>query len=369
MSERPKVSVSRCQEYDATLVREAVRECVGRLGGIGAFVKPGERVLVKVNLLFPSRPEEAVTSHPAVVRAVAEMVEEAGAHAIVGDSPGLTYTRARLETSYRKSGMYDAVEGTEAELNWDTGTAFVKNPKGKVMRSLEVVKVLEDVDRVIAIPKPKTHTFQVYTGATKVLYGVLPGLVKAAYHDKFPDKDDFADMLLDIQEYVQADLFVMDAVVGMDGKGPSGGDPAKVGAVLAAADPLAMDVTTCGMVGIDPFSVPTVRQAVDREMTSGKLSGIEVLGADPGTFPWARFKPAVKGGMPVPRFMLRLVGNRVLAKPVPDPGRCIGCGACAQACPRHCIRIAGGKARVEYKHCIRCYCCHELCPERAIDLK
>jgi NAD-dependent dihydropyrimidine dehydrogenase PreA subunit len=154
----------------------------------------------------------------------------------------------------------------------------------------------------------------------------------------------------------------------MDGKGPSGGDPVNVGAILASADPVAMDVVACSMIGIEPMSVPTIRQAVKREMTTGRLADLNILGADPESFPWARFRPAASGGLPVPRFMLRMLGNRVLPKPAPDPSRCVGCGACVQGCPRQCIALEKGKARVNHRNCIRCYCCHEICPERAIDL-
>ncbi|MFO7618340.1 MAG: DUF362 domain-containing protein [Thermoplasmata archaeon] len=368
MAEKPAVSVSRCQNYERNRVRLAVGDAVSALGGIERFVKPGEKVLLKVNLLFPSKPEEAVTTHPAVVKALIELVEKAGARAIVGDSPGLTFSKARLEKTYRKCGMYDAIDGTKAELNWNTGSMMVENPKGHIMKSLEMVQVLDEVDRVIAMPKPKTHSFTVYTGATKVLYGMMPGLVKAAYHSKLPDVNDFSNMLLDIQEYVKADLFLMDAVVGMDGLGPSGGDPVKVGAILASADPLAMDVVACGMVGIDPATVPTISNGVKRGLTTGNIADIEVLGADPKKFPWVRFRPAMKKGLAVPKFMLRFVGNRVTRRPVPT-SRCVGCGACVMGCPRNCIKLVKGKARVDYSRCIRCYCCHELCPERAIELR
>ena len=366
---KPQVSISECPDYDIERVRLAVSESLDRLGGIGKFIKPGEKVLLKVNLLFPSAPEEAVTTHPSVVKAVIEQVEKAGGTAIVGDSPGLTFTISRLEKTYKKCGMYEAIEGTKAELNWNTESAIVENPGGKIMKSLEVIKVIEEVDRIIAMPKPKTHSFTVFTGATKVLYGVMPGLVKAAYHSKLPDPYNFCDMLLDIQEYVQADLFIMDAVVGMDGKGPSGGNPRTVGRILASDNPLAMDVVACSMVGIEPTSVPTISNGIERELTTGKLGDIMMHGQEQGDFPLIRFEPAMKANVRIPRFIMNFVGNRFTKKPVPVREKCIGCGACAMGCLRHCIEIVEGKARMNYRECIRCYCCHELCPERAIEIK
>jgi len=365
---KPVVSISKCPEYDLNMVRKEVGEAIDNLGGIGKFVKPGEKVLLKVNLLLPSKPEEAVTSHPTVVKALIEIIEKHGANVLIADSPGLTFTKARLEKTYRKCGMYNAIEGTNAELNWNTESVIVSNPKGKIMKSLEVIKVLEEVDRVIAVPKPKTHSFTVYTGATKVLYGVMPGLVKAAYHSKLPDPKDFCDMLLDIQEYVRADLFLMDAIVGMDGKGPSGGNPRKVGAIIASANPLAMDIVACSMIGIDPASVPTISNGVSRGLTTGKLKDIEIVGERLDSFPNIRFEPAMKKSLPAPKFIMNVVGNRFTLKPIPDLEKCIGCGNCVMGCPKHCIQIVNKKARMDYKVCIRCYCCHELCPERAIDI-
>lgn len=369
MSQNPVVSISKCPEYELDKVRSAVGEAIDKLGGIGKFVKPGEKVLLKVNLLFPSKPEEAVTTHPTVVKALIEIIEKHGANVIVGDSPGLAFNKARLEKTYRKCGMYEAIEGTNAELNWNTESIVVKNPNGKIMKSLDVIKILEEVDRVIAVPKPKTHSFTVYTGATKVLYGVMPGLVKASYHSKLPDPKDFCDMLLDVQEYIKTDLFLMDAIVGMDGKGPSGGTPRTVGAILASANPLAMDIVVCSMVGIDPASVPTISNGVTRGLTTGKLKDIEIVGDKLDSFPKIVFEPAMKKSLPIPKFIMNFVSNRFTKKPVLDPKRCIGCGACVQACPRSCIVLKDKLARMNYNECIRCYCCHELCPERAIDIK
>jgi uncharacterized protein (DUF362 family)/Pyruvate/2-oxoacid:ferredoxin oxidoreductase delta subunit len=369
MSLNPVVSISKCPEYDLDRVRKSVCEAIDNLGGIENFVKPGEKVLLKVNLLFPSKPEEAVTSHPTVVKALIEIIEKHGASVIVGDSPGLAFNRARLEKTYRKCGMYDAIEGTNAKLNWNTDSVVVQNPNGKIMKSLDVIKVLEEVDRVIAVPKPKTHSFTTYTGATKVLFGVMPGLVKAAYHSKLPDPKDFCNMLLDIQEYVQTDLFVMDAVVGMDGKGPSAGNPRSVGAIIASTNPLAMDIVACSMVGIDPASVPTISNGVGRSLTTGKLKDIDIVGERLDSFPKIEFEPAMSKSLPIPKFIMNIVGNRFTKKPVPDPKRCIGCGACVQACPKTCIVLKDKLAKMNYNECIRCYCCHELCPERAIDIK
>ncbi len=366
---RPIVSISLCEEYEIQQVRKAVAEAMEHLGGMGNFVKPGDKVLLKVNLLFPSKPDEVVTSHPTVVKALIELIEKAGGKVIVGDSPGLAFTKSRLEKTYQKCQMDKAIEGTGAELNWNVESARVSNPDGKLLKSLEVIQIIEQVDKVITVPKLKTHTFTTFTGGTKILYGVIPGLTKAAYHAKLPDPKDFSDMLLDIQVYVKPTLTFMDGVIGMEGKGPSGGEAKKAGAFIASTDPVALDIVACNMIKLDPKTVPTISNAVERKMTTGKVEDIEIRGTSLENFSDLKFKLAMKKDMPIPRFILNFIGNRFTKKPVPDKNKCIGCGICATACPKHCIQIADKLAKINYKECIRCYCCHELCPERAIELK
>ena len=149
----PQVSISKCPDYEMVPVRRAVKDAVDLLGGMENFIDQGDRVLLKVNLLFPSRPDKAVTSHPTVVKAIIEQIESAGGRVIVGDSPGGPFIKSRIEKAYRKSGMYEAIESTKAELNWNLGTVRAPNPGGKLIKSLEVIQVLEEVDKVITVPK------------------------------------------------------------------------------------------------------------------------------------------------------------------------------------------------------------------------
>ena len=194
-------------------------------------------------------------------------------------------------------------------------------------------------------------------------------MVKAAYHSRLPDANDFSEMLLDIQEYVKPELAVMDAVVGMDGAGPSAGEPKKVGAILASSHNVSLDIVACCVVGMDPLSVPTIYKAMVRGMVTGKVSDIEMKGASVEDFADVHFEPAMRKENAFFRLVFNLLGGRMAKKPVPHPKKCTGCGECARSCPRHCIMINKGLARMNYKECIRCYCCHELCPERSIDLK
>jgi uncharacterized protein (DUF362 family)/NAD-dependent dihydropyrimidine dehydrogenase PreA subunit len=370
---KPRVSISKCATYDQAQVSRAVAEAVGHLGGIGGFVSPGDRVFLKVNLLMPKAPEEAVTTHPAVVRAAIHLIESAGGKVVVGDSPAMGYTRARLEKCYRKSQMCEAVEGTGAELNWDFETVRVSNPDGRRIKSIEYVKAAEDADRIVSLPKLKTHSFAGFTGGVKIHFGLIPGYTKAAFHTLLPDPGEFSEMLLDVAYYAKPSLIIMDGVVGMDGPGPSGGNPRQVGAILAAQDPVAMDVVATTMVKMEPMKVPVIERAVARGISTGSIDGIDVIGASLDDFAGVRFEHEEARAVRVPRFAMRAISRRWMKRPKADPARCVACGDCARMCPQKCIGIKSkGKGKpvavMDYKKCIRCYCCHEVCPEKAIDL-
>lgn len=361
-----------CATYEPGDVNRAVKGAVDLLGGIGAFVKPGERVLLKVNLLMPKAPDDAVTTHPSVVRAAIHLLESAGAKVVVGDSPAMGYTKGRLEKCYRKSQMNEAVAGTGAELNWDLGTARASNPDGKRVKSFDIVKVAEDVDKIVSVPKLKTHSFAGFTGGVKIHFGLVPGYTKAAFHTLLPDPAEFSEMLLDVAYYAKPSLIIMDGVVGMEGPGPSGGTPKKVGAIIAAQDPVAMDVVATTLVKMDPMKVPVVERAVARGISTGKVEDVEVLGASLSDFADVRFDHEEARAVRVPRFAMQAISRRWMKKPKADPARCTECGDCARMCPKKCIEIMERKGKrvaiMDYKKCIRCYCCHEVCPEKAIDL-
>ena len=363
------VAISKCESYEPELVTKAVTDSISYFGGMSQIVKPGEKVVLKLNLLIASEPDKAVTTHPAVVRALVEEVENAGGHPIIADSPGGPFSKRRMERVYKKCGITDAVNGTGARLNFDTESIMVSNPDGRILKSIETLKVITEADKIISVPKPKTHVLTTYTGAVKNLYGTIPGLRKASYHSKLSDVKDFCTMLLDVENHVKTDLTVMDAVIGMEGLGPSAGTPKKIGAIIAGTNTSAVDMVAIRMMGLDPEAVPTILEAIDRGIISGQLSDIDIKGARIGDFDITSFAPAVRKERIFPRLVMRLLKNRFTRKPVPQKGRCTVCGVCMRACPRQCITTGKGVAKVDYKKCIACFCCHELCPERAIEIK
>jgi len=369
-----KVSIVRCTNYNLEQVEKALKKNLNLLGGISYFVKPGQRVCLKVNLLLPAMPKQAVTTHPTLIEAMVNLIREAGGRPFIAYSPGggVPYTEEGLRRVYQKTGLLNLADRIGVELNWDTTSTKVSFPEGKMIKQLDIIKPVLDADVVIGMPKLKSHMFTTFTGATKILFGVVPGLTKSDYHAKLPDVESFAEMLLDIIAFVKPALFVMDGVIGIEGDGPSlHGTPRQIGLLLASSDAVALDVVASQVIGIDPERIPMLKMAKARGWWDGFLQHIEIVGCPIEEVVIQDFK-LPQGSLKAQSFkrMFLYFFKHVLALyPVPQYGKCVACGNCVRGCPQKAISIVNKLAVVDYNKCIRCYCCHEFCPEGAIELK
>lgn len=370
-----KVSVVKCDSYQSKQVYHSVSRSIKLLGGMDRFVQPGMKVLLKCNLLMRKKPQEAATTHPEVAAAVARLVKEAGGVPIIADSPGGLFTERALRGVYRACGMEAIAIRDNIELNFNVEVTENTHPEGKIIKNLTVMKIMEEVDAIINIAKLKTHGMALYTGAVKNLFGVIPGTIKAEYHLRMKKLDDFSDMLLDISTYVKPVLSIVDAVVGMEGQGPSAGDPRKIGAVLASANPYALDVACVSLVGIAPDMVSTIKRAKVRGFCN-QLRDISLLGNSLEELKIHDFKiPShkhvgfIEHFFSEGSFIAGFINNHFGPKPVFDYEGCIGCRDCEKNCPPKAIAMVNQKPVVNMKECIRCYCCQELCPQKTISIK
>lgn len=357
--------------YDKLRVEHTVRRAVDLIGGIGRFVQPGQRVLIKPNLLRKSSPDEAIVTHPSVVRAVVRLVQEAGGKPVIGDSPGGPFSSSLLHGVYQRAGLLEVAEETGAELNLDVRAARIPAPEGRLIKMLDISQFALDADVIISLPKLKTHDLMGFTGATKNLFGVIPGVTKAGYHAKLQTLDQFAEMLLDILTVVKPAFHLMDGIVGMDGDGPSAGDPYPAGILLCSTDAVALDLIATHLAGLPLERIAPLRVARRRGLTSGSVQDVEIVGDPLESVRLEGFRAPGSGAKDfsiLPHPMRQFFVRQLVASPQVGE-KCVGCGICAQNCPMQTIRMESRRAVIDLSNCIRCYCCHELCPEKAISLK
>ncbi|MEW6244625.1 MAG: DUF362 domain-containing protein [Bacillota bacterium] len=353
-----EVACIRALEYGRDKVLGAVRRALSLLGGINRFISPGDRVLIKPNLLRPAAPEQAITTHPDLIWAVATLVKRAGGRAVVGDSSGGTLKgRGMTSTALDRTGARAAALDAGAEvINFDSyGTVEVAG--------IHISRAVIEADVVISLPKVKTHGLTVYTGAVKNMFGVVPGLLKSRLHRQAPTVPQFSEVLVDIYSACNVKLAVADGILAMEGNGPSAGRPKHLGYIFASQDPVALDAVVESILGIPSGSVLTTTIAARRGLGVADLSAIRVLGDQPVK---TRFQlPDTTTVTRLPGFLSRWALD--LMEIVPKISkRCTGCAVCVSSCPVSAIEDPSSGIRMD--RCIRCLCCHELCPSQAVDL-
>jgi uncharacterized protein (DUF362 family)/Pyruvate/2-oxoacid:ferredoxin oxidoreductase delta subunit len=367
------VSLVRCQTYDQSSIDAAVKKALELIGGIESYVKPGDRVLLKINLLTGDVPEKAVTTHPALVRAMIGQVKEAGGIPQVGDCSGHEGrpNYSRYLTICRNTGIMKVCEEEGVWLlHLSAESIEVKAPGGRIFKSFILSKQVQEADVLISLPKLKTHALTLFTGGVINNFGCVTGLNKAKMHLRSQDPETFSQMLVDLLGIVRPDLTVMDAVVGMEGDGSSNGTPRQVNAILASSDPVALDAVACKMVGIDPFMVPSTRLAHEQGMGIGDISHIDIPGENLKDMQIEDFKlPSGTSSFFRARGLMRFLRGMLVAKPELVRLQCKKCWICIEHCPSGALSKKEDYPSFDHKKCIRCYCCQELCPSNAIELK
>jgi uncharacterized protein (DUF362 family)/Pyruvate/2-oxoacid:ferredoxin oxidoreductase delta subunit len=360
-----EVSIVRCVDYGRDRTMAAVRQAVDLLGGIKTFIKPGESVLIKPNLLKAHRPEDAVTTHPEVVRAVIRLVREADGKVMVGDSPGFGDLRKVCE----KAGVMDVIQEEGAALADCEEAVTIKNT-GRFQR-FEIARVAYESDVIINLPKFKTHGMTVITGAVKNLFGCVPGKRKVQWHfNTGINHDLFMQMIVELYALLKPRLSIMDAVIGMEGNGPGSGDPRFIGAIIAGQDAVAVDAVSAGLVGVVPSSLPLMQAAAAAGVGQAKLDHITVRGEPLSQMAIRNFHlpPTVSTEWPLPEWLRRSLKDAFTTRPVINHGLCPQCGVCQSHCPQGAITTAGKRLEIRYRDCIRCFCCQEFCPRGAIKV-
>lgn len=346
------VSIVPCPDYAAAL-EPAVRRAIDLLGGASRFVRPGQSVVIKPNLLTAAPPEAAKTTHPEVVRALIRILKPTGARLAVADSPCLV---ARTEEVWERTGFHAmcAEEGVPL-LNIEKAGSRVIESEGF---RFTIAQPFLDADVLINVPKVKTHVLTVLTAGVKNLYGTIPGFQKTALHKQYPKPAEFGRLLSAVYRRLRPALTIADGIVGMDGEGPSGGNPAPLGFLAASPDAAALDVALCRILRIPPRAVPYLAGAEEPEMLGTPLNEVA-----PDRF---RVPSTLKFKL-IPRWLVDAMGPYVWTRPTIGD-RCVNCGRCVASCPVQALSASKPRPVLTPAACIGCCCCHEVCPHQAIAM-
>ncbi|QAA77212.1 MAG: hypothetical protein BIP78_1446 [Candidatus Bipolaricaulis sibiricus] len=364
---RTVVSIRRAQSYAAAELGPAVAAALADLGGLSPIVPRGAKVFVKVNHLSPpSPPERGIVTHPALTAAVLTLLTEITPRITVGDD-----LHASTPDGFEVSGYRAMCERLGVELVNLRELGFTRIAcNGVVLKEVYLARAAVEADVVINLPKLKTHSLTLFTGAVKNMYGAIPGGLRVAFHGQFKNPQEFNQVLVDIFAAASPHLTIMDGVAAMEGAGPANGSVRTVGAIVASRDGVAVDAVACQIIGLDPLAVGTTRYAHHRHV--GVADAIEIVGDPIATVAVPDFRlPPLPAGAIVgraPRFLTRFITSQISARPRVVPRACIGCGACARICPTGAATVTDGTAAINRRTCIRCMCCHEVCRFSAIAL-
>ncbi|MGE5398305.1 MAG: DUF362 domain-containing protein [Chitinophagales bacterium] len=367
-----RVALAWCQSYEENAVKKAVEILLTSLGGLEHWVQPGQKVLLKPNLLSPARPEKAVTTHPMVVKVLAQKLLDFGAQVLVGDSSGgVVAGKSRTARALKISGIEEVCWelGIEA-VDFDTAGVTTVPIKGNFLKDIDVSSAILDVDLIINLPKLKTHTATLITAASKNLYGIIPGMRKAYYHRLADTGDNFFELLVDIIQAFPPRLSIVDGVLAMEGNGPGNGTPRPLGILAGGANTVLLDAVCCRLINLDPARVTYLCRAEKRGLCNN-LNNYDLLGDSiplplvkdfrlPNNF-W--FEMKLPG-------LSRYVLSKLQCKPTCNTNKCTGCKLCLDSCPVQAItqEDLGQPVKISPDLCIECLCCQELCPRDAVDL-
>jgi len=276
MSKKSVVSLVKKQDT----IYDAVKAAVGHLGGMGKFVKKGDKVILKPNLAYPYPPP--ATTDPRVVNAVIRLCFQAGAATVgVGDSSSYSCKNIIGTGKWDNKGLMDAwgmqqaVEGTKADIrdfDFEPWT-MMDIPGSVVLKKAEIASAMLDSDVVINLPALKMHFETLVTLGVKNYHGILPDHYKIQFH-----KDDINQKLIDLHKAVKTDLVIMDGLIGMQGTGPRTGQPVEMNLIAASEDTIALDSVCCELMGLPADEVETNRLGQEQGIGNMDMDKIKVVG-------------------------------------------------------------------------------------------
>ncbi len=270
-------------DEDIAQLKQKIAETIQlAVGGIDNIIQKGETVLIKPNLAFQAPPESFSVVDPRVIEAlIAYLKENSRAKEIwIGDNPSLGQHVGRARPAFEASGMRAAAErgGADRIIFFDEEELVdVEIASARLYRHAKVFKPFLDADRVINLPKMKTHLAGTVTLGVKNWQGIIPN-VHPSGEQQDVHRLDLGQKCADLLRVREADLTLVDAVIAMEGQGPHAGSPLEMNLFIAGRQTVAVDAVTAYVMGFETIEIPAVRIAATEGLGEREIENIEVVG-------------------------------------------------------------------------------------------
>ncbi len=371
------VAINKYSKYDDGLTELIFAQM--KAAGVCREMLEGKKIAIKPNLVISKKPEAAATTHPVFLKSAISALKMFGAEnttLIVAESAGGPYTTATIKNHYSVCGI---TEDCGAPLNYSTDAQIVMHPEGVTCKRFNVISPIAEADVILNVCKLKTHSLTKMSCAQKNYFGVVPGIEKFEMHAAYSDQKDFRSMLCDLAEMLRKNkilINVCDGILGMEGNGPTGGNPRMFNVVLTSLSPYCLDLAAEKILGFEG-TAPMVTLAKERGLCPKSVNELNLVGDDIDSLVISDVVAPDSQRKTILNQLPNLLGGKFASffspKPYINHNKCVGCGECVRSCPMHTIELVekNGKkqAKINRNDCILCYCCQELCPLVAVDVK
>lgn len=267
----PTVSIINEEDHS-----KCVQKSIDLLGGISNFIKKGETILLKPNLVVPLKTETGVTTNPAVISALIDLCHKVDVKKVyVGDSPFFPF---KSRQAFEISGIKDAVIDAGGEILYFDEESYIEfsSKNAIILQKIRLPKKLREIDGIITVPRLKTHNQTIISLSLKNLHGLVTPEDKKLYH-----RDDIHQKLIDITHIVKDKLRLglIDGTYALEGQGPTLGTPLYLNLCLAGADLVALDSIGTTLMGFSPNDIAHIRLAAQQGLGVMDLTKIKVVGS------------------------------------------------------------------------------------------
>lgn len=355
-----KVVFLKIEEYDFRNLKKRIKDAIDEHFSGDLLIKPGDKVLLKPNLLTAASIPDAITTHPVLIEAVGSIYKDFGCEVSIADSPAALGEHTDIDFVYKENGIKSLCETHGFKLLYPN--------KSVVCGEFPLCWWAEPGKfKIVNLPKLKTHEITALTIAVKNLYGCIIGAHKSDLHRRNPRGSDLVKVILRLSQLINPAINIVDGIISLEGEGPAKkGKPIKLNIVAISDDALSLDWCIGQFLGLSDNAHPIIKEAKSQKIL--KSDEVVLVSELEDRFTGFKFPPPnIVNSMPA--LATPLVKTLIKFKPVINHKKCVGCKACKEACPTGAISMnQEKKAVIDYKKCIKCMCCQEVCRYGAVDL-